>query len=216
MDCSKVAKLLHEIADVIGTPSETTAAPADAPAPQKRGRGRPVKAEEPAAPAPAPAAADPFEAPAPTPVAPKHSLQDVRAALTGLKVATSQENALGVLKTAGGVANLSELPPAKYDAVVAAVEAATPKAGTPEVDPFEVPAAAPAAPEKSFSLEDVKAAVVAAQKRTATDTVQKVVMKHGGKAKNADTGAEGPSLKALPVSAYAACLAEINGLPGTK
>jgi hypothetical protein len=232
MNSTAIAAALRILANAFEAPEGATpaeappAVPADKP---KRGRGRPVAGEETAAPAPSapvpasstttptPAVAevDPFAAPAP--VAPTATLDEVRTALKALAAATDQAMALGVLKTAGGAANLTDLKPEKYGVVVAAATGAlpAPKAvPAVEADPFEVPASAPAT--KPATIEDVKAAVVAAQKRTATDKVQAVVMEHGGKASNPDTGIVGPSLKALPESAFAATIAAINALPSTK
>ena len=224
MNNLKVAAALRLLADAFETPAEAAPeqpaqpAPAAEPAPtQKRGRGRPAKGEDtaPAAPAPAPAVleADPFDstpAAAPAPVA---TLDDVRKALKALQAATDQPTAVGVLKSAGGADNLSALDKSLYGAVVAAaLTAAIPQAGTAvaEADPFETTEAVPAP-----SLEDVKAAVVAAQKRTSTDKVQAIVMSHGGTAPTSG-GAPGPSLKALPVSKYAAVIAAVSALPSTK
>lgn len=207
------------------------------PQPTRRGRGRPAKGEAAAPAVPAantavgasltagaapsaatgapagaastsPSEADPF-APAAT-QAPTATLEDVRAALVALKEATSQDAALNVLKTVGSATSLPQLAAGKYDAVVAACKAALP-APKPEGDPFEVSPAQTEAP----SLEDVKAAVVEAQKRTSTDAVQKVVMDHGGKAPGPN-GVPGPSLKALPVPSYAAVIAAVKALPTTK
>lgn len=201
-------------------------APTSPPAePQKRGRGRPAKGEDAAAASPA---ATPSTTPVETPVAPEAdpfastaSIEDVRAALTALKTASSQDKALAVLKKAGGADNLPGLAAEKYAQVVAAVnvelriiENGKP---VPEADPFEIPATAPAAPAaKPLTLEDVKAAVVGATKRTGTDVVQKLVMEHGGKATNPETGAPGPSLKAIPEANYAALVKAISELPSTK
>ena len=192
------------------------------PQPARRGRGRPAKGETPppaasASPAPSPAAteADPFGSSPAAVAAPALTQDDVRNALVALKDATSQDNALKVLKdSSGGVSTLPQLPADKYATVVAACKAAMPGAAAPAADPFEVSTAAPAQ-ENAPSLEDVKAAVVEAQKRTATDTVQKVVMAHGGKAPGPN-GVEGPSLKALPVPSYAAVIAAVKALPTTK
>jgi hypothetical protein len=202
---------------------QPAAAPASTPAattPTRRGRGRPVTGETAApaaiaAPAASPAVAeDPFATAAPAPAAPTATLDQVRAALTALKDATSQDNALKVLKEAGGVSNLTDLQktPEKYGAVVLAATAALPQPAT-EADPFETETATESE-QKAPSLEDVKAAVVEAQKRTATGKVQAVVMKHGGVAAGAN--GNGPSLKALPIAAYAAVIAEVKALPTTK
>ena len=98
----------------------------------------------------------------------------------------------------------------------AQMPAADAKPATEEADPFETTAPAAAAPEQAApSREDVKAALVKAQKRTGVDIVQAVVMKHGGKAPG-EGGKLGPSLTALPVSAYAAVIKEVGDLPTTK
>lgn len=203
-------------------PADSAPVTITAPA-QKRGRGRPAKGEEttPAAPAPAPAAveADPFETTPALPPPPTATLDEVRAALKALAAAKDQATALKVLADAGdGAKNLGELQAALYGAVVANAKFAMPTAApaAPEADPFETPAAAPAPAVKAPTIEDVKAAIVAAQKRTSVDTVQKLLMQHGGKGKNPDTGAEAPSLKALPPEQFAATIAAMNALPGTK
>lgn len=210
--------------------------------PQKRGRGRPVKGEDQPATdvaspvagstsaaigavaassavtqttAPVSDAADPF-------ASPKAAIEDVRAALTALKAASSQDAALAVLKKAGGAGNLTDLPSEKYGVVVAAVNVelriieAGKKPAVAETDPFEVPATAATPASKPLTIEDVKAAVVAATKRTGTDIVQKLVMEHGGKANNPETGAPAPSLKAIPKAQYEALVKAISELPTTK
>lgn len=194
-------------------PSANTAAAAPRP------RGRPAKGEAatPAAPAASTAApeADPFDTPA-APVTPTATEEQVRAALTALKEATTQDNAVKILKESSGVDNLTELrkTPEKYGLVVAAANAALPGTGATAVaDPFETAAEAPA---KQPTLEEVKAACVAAGKRTGQDKVQKIVMEHGGRGKNAATGVEGPSLNALPAGSYAAVIAAVLALPTTK
>lgn len=197
-----------------------------------RGRGRPVKGEETAATAAGTALAagtaataagvgvantspfdDPFAA------AQVATIEEVRAALTKLKEATTQENALGVLKKAGNADNLKELSPENYGRVVAAVNVelriAEKTKPAPEVDPFEVSTATPAAEVKKYTLEDVKAAAVAGGKHTSQAAVQKVVMEYGGKAVG-EGGIEGPSLKALPEAQYATVIAAIQALPKTK
>lgn len=232
MNAKLIAEALRALANAFETPDgvpEAPPAPGTAGAvaplnnappatPVPRGRGRPPKApaEAPAAPAPAPAAEDPFSTEAPA--APTATPDEVRTALTELKAATDQATALGVLKSAGGADNLSSLDKAKYGAVVAAAKAALPAAKPTEPeDPFETaaPAAAPVVVEAAPSIEDVKAACVAAGKRTAQDKVQAIVMAHGGTAPSS-TGAPGPSLKALPVPQYAAVIAAVNALPTTK
>lgn len=220
MNANKLAAALRAAADAVEDGGETViAAPvgiaAPAPAATPRGRGRPPKVEAPAAPV-APAA-DPFED-AKTP-APTATQADVRAALTALAAATSQENALKVMQDVGGAANLSGLLAAKYaDVIQAAIKATPAAAAAPEVeaDPFETSApAAPAVEAKKLTQEDVRAAAVAAQKRTSQDTVQKVIMEHGGKGPLSG-GGEGPSLKALPESKYGETIAALAALPSTK
>lgn len=203
------------------------AAPA-VPEPQKRGRGRPPKGEATAAPAaspepvaappvaaPAAPEADPFDAAPAAPAAPVASLEDVRTALKALAAASTQDNALAVLKSVGGASNLSSLAPEKYGLVYAAAKAATTaKPSAPvEADPFYAPA--PAVVEKEPTVEEVKAAVIAKQKATSTETVQKLLMQHGGKATDAN-GVVMPSLRALPATSYVAFLKALNALPATK
>lgn len=199
----------------VGTPPVTAATDA---APAKRGRGRPVKGEGEQATAVAASAAvveaDPFA------TAPSATIEQVREALTALKAATSQENAVAVLKSAGGADNLPSLDTLKYGTVVAAAKAAVaaakaaPAAPVPVDDPFAIPETAPVA-AKPLTREDIRALAVETGKRTSQNTVQQIVMKHGGKAPIA-TGGEGPSLLALPESAYAAVAAELKALPSTK
>lgn len=189
-------------------------------------RGRPVKGEAAAQVAAtasqAVAEADPFDSPAPAASAqPTVTEEEVRAALNALKEAVSQAKALEVLNTAGGATNLSDLrkTPEKFALVVAAAKAALPTAtvNAVEADPFETASEPVKQPDaKPLTVEDVKAACVAAGKRTGQDKVQKLVMEHGGKAKNAATGVEGPSLNALPATAYAALIAAVAALPTTK
>ena len=50
------------------------------------------------------------------------SIEDVLRALIKFKKATSPEVALRVLKTAGGVSNLPQLEPGKYEAVIQAAQ----------------------------------------------------------------------------------------------
>lgn len=223
----------EEIAKLTGAQS-----PAGAPPPAKRGRGRPVVGEAPAPVAASPAAAggqtaaaasqtatattpftadDPFATQAPA--APTATIDEVRAALTALKNATTQDNALKVLKAAGGADNLPSLKPEKYGEVVVACKnsmpGVAPTVQTEPDDPFALPTeAAPA--EKPPTKEELKALVVETQKRTSAETVQKIVMEHGGKAKNADTGFEGPNFNALPASKYGVVAAALRALPSTK
>lgn len=219
LNAARISAAFQALADAFAEDQpEPTTAGATEPT-QKRGRGRPVKGET--APATAVQAApavvedDPFAAPAPA--APTATIEEVRAALTALKTATSQDNALKVLKDASGADNLPSLAAAKYGEVVMACNKAMPAApaAVVEDDPFAAPAAAAPA-EKPPTLEDVKAAVVDAQKRTSPASAQKVVMDLGGKAKNAETGIEGASLKALPEANYAAAIAGLKALPTTK
>ena len=223
MNNQKVAAALRLLAEAFETPAATAdlppASPGEAPAAPKRGRGRPVAGETPAAQTPAPAVveADPFDTTPPAATAPAATLDEVREAMKALAAATTQDNALAVLKEAGGVANLTELQrtPEKYGAVVLAAKAQLPTTTQPAEDPFETTAPAAAPEQAAPSKEDVKAALVKAQKRTGVDIVQAVVMKHGGKAPG-EGGKLGPSLTALPVSAYAAVIKEVGDLPTTK
>lgn len=232
MNSLKIAAALRVLANAFESDDETNQAQ-PAAEPQKRGRGRPVKGEETgvATPAATPtttpvvaatasaAEADPFDSkPAAEPikpVVPAATLDEVRGALNALKAATSQEKALGVLKTAGGADNLSGLAPANYGAVVAAAAAALPPIKTAPVaeeDPFAIPAEA-AAP--ALTEDDVRAEVIASSKRTSQDTVAKVVMDAGGKAAGPD-GVFKPSWKALPKDKYAGVIAALKALPTTK
>lgn len=208
----------EELAALKGATPVAAAAPAAEP--QRRGPGRPPKAQTPApaAPAAAPAApepADPFAAPSgATP--PTATIDEVRNALTALKGATSQENALKVLKDAGGADNLPSLAKEKYGAVVAAATAAMPgKPEEPADDPFAA-APAPTATPKALTIEDVRNACVDAQKRSGADRAQKVVMEHGGQMPDPATGGMKPALKALPVEKYAVVIAALQALPTTK
>jgi hypothetical protein len=221
MDRSRIAAAFSALAEEFGTPDASPPAqPAPAATPTPRGRGRPAKqspdrATAPAASPAAPAAPDPFDAPAPA--APIATLDEVRTALTALKAATSQDNALAVLKVAGGADNLTSLKPEKYGEVVAAAKRALGPATTPvEDDPFAVPATAPAETAKPVTLEDLKAAVVEATKRTGQDRAAKVVMDLGGKAPKADGSGYGPSWTALPKEKYAEAIAQLKALPATK
>ena len=165
-------------------------------------RGRPPKAE---APAPAPAVA-----------APQHSLDDVRNAAKAYSALHSQAEAVAKMKEVSGAESLGMLQPQFYDAVVAAFTIAAPAKPAAEIDPFDTPAPAAAPAAASLSLEDLKAAIVKAQKRTSTETVQKVVMAHGGVAASAPGTPAGVSLKALPAAKYAETIAAIGALPSTK
>jgi hypothetical protein len=81
-----------------------------------------------------------------------------------------------------------------------------------EANPEPEPRKAKAPKNGPGSLESVKAAVIAAQKRGArTEALQKAVMEHGGR--NGDV----PSLKALPPGENAIkCIAAIEALPGRE
>lgn len=235
MNTDLVAGALRALANALQTPAAVPldvvapAPPAVAPVP--RGRGRPPKAEvtppvapEPVHVAPVAVEVDPF-----APAAPRATGDDVRAALSELRAATTQDNALAVLLAAGfttTVSGPSGLNPALYDKVVAAAKAAMPTKAVAEVDPFEV-AAGPALvaamgepisamPESAPNFEDLSAAIVDAQKRTNVDAAQKIVMQHGGVAANPATGVKGASLKALPLSKYAEVIAALKALPSTK
>lgn len=233
IDAVRVAAALRVLADAIeGTP-ETAGTPAAAAGqPAKRGRGRPVTGEAAPATTTAPAAApaatepDPFDTAPAAAAAPTATLDEVRDALKALSAATTQAGALKLLNDVAGVPNLTDLQktPEKYGLVVQAAKKATPApvaAPAAEADPFETsaPAAAPvvaaAQEQKAYSKEDVKKALIKAQQRTAVDTVQAVVMKHGGKAPGAN-GVLAASLNALPVSAYGLVVAEVEALPTTK
>lgn len=216
MDVVKIAAAFRALADAFEAPPPAQAPDAPAPAGTPRGRGRPPKVEATPVvpPTAAPAGDDPFATAPAAPVVPAATLDEVRAALTALRAASTQETALAVLKTVGEAASLTELKPEKYGAVVAAArghQAPKPEA-MPEPDPFEVPAVV----AKALTLEDVKAAVVAAQKKTGTDTVQAVVMQYGGKAASPEGGAMMPSLKALPEGQFAAVIKALADLPNTK
>lgn len=210
--------LISEVLKEAGAiPAAAGAAPAAA---QPRGRGRPPKGAEGAPVVPAapdaqstPPQTDPFAAALPaTPPTPTATLEQVRDALTALRAATTQENALKVLSDAGKAGNITDLKPENYGAVVQAAKAAIPQAQPAPADPF----AAPIAAATKLTLEDVRNVIVETQKRTGTDTVQKVVMEHGGKAANPETGAPAPSLKALPETQFEAVIKALKALPTTK
>ena len=210
--------------------------------PERKPRGRPAKGEE-----TAPAAAqtqtaaspaistpvleasaqdtapenDPIASTPEQPSVPTVTLEQLSAKARELSKLTSQEKAVGIMKSATGAASFGALKPEQYGLAYQAFEASiafeSSKAATPD-DPFAAPATtaqsatASATAEAAPSLADVKDAVVKAQKRTGTDVVQKVVAKHGGVAGSPPQ----VSLKALPVSKYAQVLAEIAALPSTK
>lgn len=170
-------------------------------------------------------AVDPF---ATAPTAPQPTIDEVMTAARELSSATSQQNAVDVLKKATGASSRAELKPEHHAVALAALKAALPaadpfgaQAATP---PSAVPAAATAAatsptPSQSDApgLEAVKAAIRDAQKRTGVDIVQRVIMEHGGKKVDASVpGGFGPSVQALSVPSYAAVIAALNALPKTK
>ena len=222
IDGSRVAAALRDLANAFDGASQTGDGAAAAtsgatPAATPRGRGRPAKGEGTPPPVQTTAAPadDPFATPA-APAVPTATIEEVRKALTDLKNAVSQDYALKILKDSSGVDNLAALSQDKYGAVVAAVKAVmTQKQSEPD-DPFALPTEQAAPPAKPLTIEEVKAVIVETQKRTSQDAVQKIVMENGGKAKNPDTGAEGPSLKALPADKYAATVAALKALPSTK
>lgn len=233
IDASRIAAALHALADaVLGKDPEPATEQAT---PARRGRGRPVVGEAPVSTAASNVAApvvatatvaesDPFATttPATGPVVPSATIDQVRDALKALKEVTSQENALKVLKDVGGASNLTELKADKYGWVAEAARAATvaagkAAAGTPNAadDPFATPAETTTV-EEVPSLEDIKKLIVETQKRASAGVVQKLVMDMGGKAKNPDTGAEGPALSPLPVSKYLELAKALKALPTTK
>lgn len=217
-----------------------------APAPAKP-RGRPAKGETAGVADPAPTtsasttvetqatpvpavetasapAADPF---ATAPTVPQPTIDEVMTAARALSSATSQQNAVDVLKKATGASSRAELKPEQHAAALAALKAALPIA-----DPFagpattqapvatntvSTPAVASAPVSDAPSLEQVKAAIREAQKRTGVDIVQRVIMEHGGKKVDPSVpGGFGPSVQALSVPSYAAVIAALNALPKTK
>lgn len=224
LDVRRIAASLRVLAAAFeddyqsGPVALATNPPAATPAP--RGRGRPPKAE--AAPAVAPAASpaavaevDPF-APVAAAAAPTATIEEVRAALTKLKEATTQENALAVLKSAGSADNLAALKPEKYGDVVTSCKMRMPQPTAvppaPE-DPFALPAATA---EKPPTIEDVRAAALDAQKRGGIDRAKSVVMEHGGKKANPDGSGMQVSFNELPAAQFAATIAALKALPTTK
>jgi hypothetical protein len=228
MNSVQVAAALRILANAIEAPEADatpgTSATQEPAASPKRGRGRPVKGEEtapsaaaqassttPQTPASAQPQPDPFET---TPVAPPATIEQVREALKGLAAVTSQAIALELLKSVGGAANLTDLKAEKYGLVVQAATAAIgPKTVlVVESDPFAMPPGATPA----LTVDDVRAVVIATAKHASQDMISKVVMSFGGKAKNPETGVEGPSWKALPPENYAKTIEALNALPKTK
>lgn len=227
MNVTRLINAFHEVIKALETPADESTPPVqptaelEVPAtgaPKRPGRppaGAKVEGATDAAPvAPAAATEDPHPV---DPAAPVASQDDVRAALKALQAETDQATAVGVLKAASGADNLSSLKPALNGTVVAACKKAMPAAPAPAVvaDPWDEPAPAAAVAEAAPTLLDVRAAVVKAQGRTGVDTVQKVVMAHGGQAPDS-TGALKPSLQAIPIPQYAAVIAAVNALPTTK
>jgi len=153
---------------------------------------------------------DPFADEKPS-LPPAVSMDEVRKAVLALKDATDQATALAVLKKYGA-SNFGEVKPEVTGAIVADAKAALPKKAVVEEDPFA--ADAPAAAAK-LTIEDVKAAIVKAQKITSSDIVQRVVMDNGGSTA-LPQGGTGPSLKALPEANYAKVIELIGKLPKTK
>lgn len=220
----RIADSLAVIASHFGAkePAPISGQPAPDAAEPKKARGRQARGEVSGAATPAQSAAsstvvetaDPFAETKPS--APKNTLDQVRAAAKAYGAATDQATAVALMEKVSGHKSLGTLTADKYDAVVAAFNDALVETSKPtaEDDPFGE-TTAPAADAKVPTFDDVKAAVVKAQKRTATDTVQKVVMSHGGKAAG-QNGAVGPSLKTLPVDKYAVTIRDIEALPTTK
>lgn len=246
MNSLQIAAALRVLANAFEADEEGANDATPAPATQKRGRGRQAKGEENGVALPAVGAAtqnagsasptattaaatavvtqttavasaadDPF-ADVPKPLT--ATLDEVRAALKALAAATTQDKALATLASFGdGAANLTDLKAEKYGYVVAAAVAALPPVKTEPsftADPFDAPVTAPT--EKLPTKEDIKTAVVAAQKRTSGDTVSKVVMDAGGKAADPSNGVVKPSINALPESKYAEVLKALAALPTTK
>ena len=150
------------------------------------------------------------------------TIDEVRAAAIALSKATTQDNAVNVMKAATGASSFGELKAESYPAALAAFTAALPKADA--VDPFGVAVlpgtvgTALASPQQvdAPTLAQVKKAVIDAQKITGTDVVQKVIMAHGGVATKSGGGGQEPSLKAIPISAYATVIEALGRLTKTK
>jgi hypothetical protein len=229
MDAVKIAAALRELANLFdatatvgqalapaalpelpGIPLNTPAAPAAAPKPRGRGKGVQAAAAQAAAPVAAEEAPDPFATTVAVAPAPAATPDDVRAALTALSARTTKDIAVGVLKSFGAE-NLSALSADKYEAVI---KAASGYQVATETDPFEVPPQAPA--QTTVTREDVRAALVKAQKRTAVDTTARVLMANGGVTADPEGGVQKPSIMALPESAFAATIAALEALPTTK
>src|ERR1700722_8399474 len=137
----------------------------------------------------APDEADPFvDATPPAPVA---TQAEMRAAVLALRDATDQGTALAILKVYG-YDTFGSIQEKDYGNIARDAKAKTPVKAAVEADPFAdatpatVVAASTAKSETKLTLDDVKKAVVAAQKRTGTDIVQRVVMDHGGSAPGAN------------------------------
>lgn len=241
MNSEKIAAALRLLADAIETPaSSSDLSPQPSQEPPKRGRGRPPKETTPSVAAPSAPATEPTEAtPAPTATAsassatpsdpfaqpapkPQPSIEEVMDAARKLSAATTQQNAVDVLKAATGASNRGELKPEQHAAALAALTKALPQsdpfapvAATPAV--AAAPTAAVAVQSDAPTIDAVKAAIRDAQKITGVDTVQRVIMDHGGKKPDANSpGGWGPSVQALSVSSYATVIAALKALPKTK
>lgn len=174
----------------------------------------PVESAAPAAVTAPTAEADPFAEAVPAAVV--VTKDQVREEAVKLAKATSQDNAVSVIKNVTGV-SFPDLKPEQYAAAYTALV----NAPRGEADPFAAGVEAPAAVQADApSLDDVKAALRKAQARTGANKVQDVVVAHGGVAIDTNPGpAHGTkkvSVNALPVSAYAAVIAAVNALPDTK
>jgi hypothetical protein len=162
---------------------------------------------------------DPFADAAPA--APVATQAQMRAAILALRDATDQATALAVMKKYGAE-NFGAVKEADYGSIVRDATAALPAVKVVVDDPFADTATAPASSTPSATLapatatlDEVKKAIVQAQKRTSTDKVQQVVMDNGGVGVGA-SGAKGPSLKSLPADKYALVIDLIAKLPSTK
>jgi hypothetical protein len=160
---------------------------------------------------------DPFADAAPA--APVATQVQMRAAILALRDATDQATALAVMKKYGAE-NFGAVKEADYGSIVRDATAALPAVKVVVDDPFADTATSATAPVASTAkseatLDDVKKAIVQAQKRTSTDKVQQVVMDNGGVGVGAN-GAKGPSLKSLPADKYALVIDLIAKLPTTK
>ena len=175
----------------------------------------PVESAAPAAVTAPTAEADPFAEAVPAAVV--VTKDQVREEAVKLAKATSQDNAVSVIKNATGV-SFPDLKPEQYAVAYSALV----NAPRGEADPFTTgeTASVTAAQADAPSLDDVKAALRKAQARTGANKVQDVVVAHGGVTIDTNPGpAHGTkkvSVNALAVSAYAAVIAAVNALPDTK